>query len=132
LNEGSITAVFSLDGLYLAQDISLVVRELRRIMALGAPLLFTCYLERHESLGWIAYLQNQGFVILGVQDITADWRNYMGIKHSARWEKREAIRKALGDFADQELSVTKCMLGLGNARTYIEDTYRYLIHAVRQ
>ena len=131
LEDRSITAAFSLDALYLANDPMASLKELHRVMVPGAPLVFTYYLHGQDRLDWSQLTREAGLNVLAVADLTANWRTRMKKKHLRRWARRHAIKKELGQDALPELSVTESMLGLRGRASFIESTVRHLIHASR-
>lgn len=131
LRANSVAAVFSLDALYLASNPAAALREARRVMSPGGPLLFTYFVDSKTKHSWPQLVRSAGFDTVSIVDVTASWRRYMWEKHQRRWKQRDKIAAELGDRAGAELSVSASMLGLGGRRSYIGSTFRYLHHAIK-
>ncbi len=131
LRSNSVAAVFSLDALYLASDPAGALREAHRVMSPAAPLLFTYFVDSQTKHEWPKLVRRAGLDIVSIVDITDSWRQYMRKKHQRRWKQRREIARELGERASAELSVSASMLGLGGRHSYIDSTFRYLLHAIK-
>ncbi|MCM3872022.1 MAG: class I SAM-dependent methyltransferase [Pyrinomonadaceae bacterium] len=134
IEDQHISAVISLDALYLATNPVSALAEIRRLLVLGGPLLFTAYVERPPTGDgnvrvaadrWTQMLKDSGFIVVRRNDITKQWRRFMLIKHQRRWLERERIKKDLGKLGEAELSVTVAMLGLNGKPSFLESVNRF-------
>jgi ubiquinone/menaquinone biosynthesis C-methylase UbiE len=132
LSDRSIDAGFSLDAFYLSKDPARALKELHRVTRTGSPVLFTYFLDSNTQYDWPRLTKSEGFDVLSVTDVTSGWRRHMREKHLRRWASRDQIRMHLKKRAEAELSVTVSMLGLDGCPAYIDSTFRFLLHAVRQ
>ena len=136
LDSGSVSAVISLDALYLAPDLAEALAEVCRISSPGAPLIFTFYIEESshqvEQPDWERLLQSAGFLIVERRTLTEEWRLHMRCKHQRRWDSRAIIRRYLGHLAEAELSVSASMLGLDGRPAFVDRVSRFELHATRR
>ncbi len=136
----SISAVISLDALYLAENPMSALKEVHRILMSNGILIFTVYLQlsgkdsedfQSDQLDWHRLAQDSGFLITQHKDVTARWRSQMQRKHKHRWTERERIRDELGVLAEAELSVSTAMLGLHGRPSFLESVSRFEVVAIR-
>jgi ubiquinone/menaquinone biosynthesis C-methylase UbiE len=130
LATGSISAVFSLDALYLASDPCAALDEVRRVSSQGSPFVFSYYVNAFSGQDWPKLVRLAGFKRVSVIDTTTAWRRYMQRKHQRRWFYRRAIQSHLGKWAEPELAVTRAMLGFDGRPAFIQSTSRYILHTI--
>ncbi|MFM2314816.1 MAG: hypothetical protein RLZZ04_4092 [Cyanobacteriota bacterium] len=136
----SVSAVISLDALYLAANPSAVLMEIHRILLPSSPLLFTVYIESLEKglefleviqPNWCKLLAENGFTLVQSKDVTVRWRKQMRQKHERRWIERQRIRSELGKLGEAELSVSAAMLGVQGCHSFLESVFRFEVVAIR-
>jgi len=134
LENESVSAVISLDALYLATNPLDPLREIHRVLITDGPLLFTLYADlalrktrRADPtvLHWEKMLRRSRFEIIECKDVSTHWRHFMRVKHQRRWLERERIRDELGEIGEAELSVSAAMLGLNGKPSFLESTSRF-------
>ncbi len=107
---GSVTAAFSHDALYMAEDPAAALAETHRVLRPEAVLAFTTYSS--VATPWRELASESGFAVEQADDLTERWRAVMRAKHERRWVLRRALRRRFGPAIEPELSVTASMLGL--------------------
>jgi SAM-dependent methyltransferase len=132
----SVSAIISLDALYLAPDPVAALLELRRILMKGGPLLFTTYEAETQYPGanplwpdWKPFLRQADFSVKKCLNVSQTWRKLMQQKHQNRWNARNHLFTTLGPSALPELSVSAAMLGLEGRPSFLKHVKRYLILA---
>lgn len=131
LRSGAAVAAISIDSIYLSRDPTRALRETARLLQPNAPFVFTFYEQANVECAWIEWTRSAGFEVLGLTDLTREWRDQMRTKHVWRWNNREVISSSLGSRAASELSVSAAMLGQGGRDSFIENARRYLVYALR-
>jgi ubiquinone/menaquinone biosynthesis C-methylase UbiE len=135
---GSVSAVFSLDGIYLTRDRHEMLDEIYRILAPAGVLLFTAFTavstDRVEDgrRRWFADLEARGFSIIHYKNVTAGWRRHMRSKHMRRWDQRHLIVSEMGSLGRAELAVSASMLGLNGRKPFVESVSRFEILASKR
>lgn len=134
IEDEHISAVISLDALYLTPEPVSALAEIHRVLVAGGPLVFTAYVPqtvtsdtrvRGAAFSWIQMLRDVHFKIVACNDVTQAWRHFMRIKHQRRWLKRERIRKELGKLGEAELGVSIAMLGLNGKPSFLDTVNRF-------
>jgi SAM-dependent methyltransferase len=131
LRSGAAIAAISIDSVYLARNPTSALRETARLLQPNAPFVFSFYEQADVECAWIEWTRSAGFEVLGLIDLTREWRDQMRIKHVWRWKNRELISLSLGSRAASELWVSAAMLGEGGRDSFIENARRYLVYALR-
>jgi ubiquinone/menaquinone biosynthesis C-methylase UbiE len=139
LPEASVSAVVSLDALYLAPDPRVALDEVRRILVPSGGLFFTVYLSSEHYPGttsllsdWRLILSSAGFSVDSSQNHSSVWRDITRSKHEGRWASRAALTNAeFGRDVEAELSVSTSMLGLGGRPSFLDQVERFEISAQR-
>jgi SAM-dependent methyltransferase len=130
LRAGSITCAISVDALYLASNPTRALREIRRVLMPGGPLLFTVYQENGTCLQtWLDALERANFNVIHRLDKSTEWRRLMRLKHERRCIRRHEITSRLGIEGKRELEVSAAMLGLHGKRSFLDTTSRFEILA---
>jgi SAM-dependent methyltransferase len=129
-------AAYSLDALYLAQDEQLALNEISRVLAAGAPLLFTfyCDYESCQSIlkNWQQMLARAGFDVERISDRSEEWRKLMRQKHEKRLTMRDDLLAQDGQDINAELQVSLAMLGGGDHRSFLDTHCRYWLLAIKR
>lgn len=137
LADRSISAITSLDGIYLTEKPRQVLSECRRVLKSGGSLIFTAYMSEdpHKGHGcrhpkfWPDVLEASNFDVKRWLDITDGWRSFMVRKHHRRWQRRSEIIQHDGDRALPALSVSAAFLGIGASSRFVDDVQRLEILA---
>ena len=137
LATSSVSAIISLDALYLATNRLAVLRELHRVLVSEGILLFTVYIRNSESkrtarkraLEWLTALEISGFEVVRCRDVSERWRGQMRKKHQQRWRERHRINAELGKLGEAELAVSAQMLGVAGKRSFLDSVSRFEILA---
>jgi SAM-dependent methyltransferase len=130
----SVSAVVSLDALYLAPDPAAALAEISRLLVPDGLLVFTAYTSARHYPGtsrllsdWRPVMEGAGFVVERYADRTAAWRRVMRSKHALRLEAANALLRELGPSVGPELSVSASMLGLDGRPSFLDQVDRFVV-----
>lgn len=136
LEDASATHCLSFDAMYLARSAHQSLQEVFRVMRCGSAIIFTTFCSepgnRSQIAGpdhdWTTTAASLGFDIVGLFDVTDDWRRAMRRKHSARWRSRNKLRHIYGAWIEPEIQVSAALLGEGGLAAQLDVTRRCEIH----
>jgi len=134
LPDASVSAVVSLDALYLAAAPRAALAEVARVLIPSGRVVFTAYTSPRHYPGTSRLLasfrpvmEDVGLVVEHYEDLTATWRRVMWSKHARRIEAGDMLLQALGSVVAPELSVSASMLGLDGRPSFLHQVERFLV-----
>ena len=127
-------AALAYDSLYLAKDLPTALRSVRALAGERSGLWLTAYVGEgvHEAgvqgrteNEWREALASAGFDIDGVEDVSAEWREFGRRLHNARLAASTAVLRELGTATgSQALWISRRMLGLDGRMSFLGSVRR--------
>jgi ubiquinone/menaquinone biosynthesis C-methylase UbiE len=113
VESGSVPCAISLDGITMAVDPRAMLREVARILAPGAPLIFTATVPRFRegALDWRNGLRDHKLEVLEYLEVSEPWHAWLRTKHERRIRHAADLTQRLDERdAAQAIEASKAML----------------------